>query len=102
VEDKKDNIILQALRAILRNKDAQFRSLQQEEAVSLATAKQSPLVAVLPPGSRKSLVFIVPAILAGAGITIVVALYTELKRQLVTHCIDTGLDCKSWPEVYKS
>ncbi|KAM0362018.1 hypothetical protein ACHAO7_011321 [Fusarium culmorum] len=101
-EDKKDDMILQALRAVLRDEDAQFRSPQQEEAVRLATAKQSPLVAVLPTGGGKSLVFMVPAMLAGAGVTIVVAPYAELKRQLVTRCVDAGLDCKPWPEARES
>ncbi|KAI1066984.1 hypothetical protein LB507_011678 [Fusarium sp. FIESC RH6] len=69
-----------SLRTILQDKGAQFRSPQQEEAVRLATAKQSLLVAILPTGSRKSLVFMVLAILVGVGVTIVVALYAELKR----------------------
>ncbi|KAI1067942.1 hypothetical protein LB507_004186, partial [Fusarium sp. FIESC RH6] len=91
---RKNNTILQALQAILRDKGAQFRSPQQEKAIRLATAKQSPLITMLPTGSRKSLIFIVPAILASAGVTIIVAPYTELKKQLVTHYINTGLDYK--------
>ncbi|KAL6359132.1 hypothetical protein LRP88_09333 [Fusarium phalaenopsidis] len=84
-DKKKDDMILRALRA-----------------VRLAAAKQSPLVAVLPTGGGKSLVFMVPAMLAGAGVTIVVAPFAELKRQLVTRCVDAGLDCKSWPEARES
>ncbi|KAJ4175931.1 hypothetical protein NW767_015620 [Fusarium falciforme] len=103
VEDKeKDDMILRALRAVLRDDAAQFRAPQQEEAVRLAAAKQSPLVAVLPTGGGKSLVFMIPAMLAGAGVTIVVAPFAELKRQLVTRCVDAGLDYKSWPEAHKS
>ncbi|KAI1066985.1 hypothetical protein LB507_011676 [Fusarium sp. FIESC RH6] len=82
------------MHTILRDKGTQFRSPQQKEAIRLATAKQSPLVTVLPIGSRKSLIFIVPAMLVGIGVTIVVALYAELKRQLVTRCINAGLDYK--------
>jgi hypothetical protein len=44
----------------------------------------------------------VPAMLSGAGVTIVVAPYAELKRQLITGCIDAGLDCKHWPEARES
>jgi superfamily II DNA helicase RecQ len=40
-------------------------------------------MAVLLTGGGKSLVFMVPAILASAGVTIVVAPYAELKRQLI-------------------
>ncbi|KAK2667265.1 Helicase, C-terminal, partial [Fusarium oxysporum f. sp. vasinfectum] len=73
-----------------------------EEAVRQAAAQQSPLVAVLPTGGGKSLVFMVPAMLASAGVTIVVAPYAELKRQLVQRCVDAGLDCKPWPEARSS
>ena len=97
-----EQALLEALRAVLRDDHAQFRTLQQKGAVRLAAAKESPLVAVLPTGGEKSLVFIVPAILTGSGVTIVVAPYTELKRQLVTRCIDAGLDCKHWPEAQES
>ena len=43
----------------------------------------------------------VPAMLSGSGVTIVVAPYAELKRQLVTRCIGAGLDCKHWPEAWE-
>lgn len=36
--------------------------------------------------------------LSGSGVTIVVAPYAELKRQLVTRCLDAGLDCQHWPQ----
>jgi superfamily II DNA helicase RecQ len=94
--------ILRALRTVLRNDDAQFRSPQQEMAVRAAAAKETPLVAVLPTGGGKSLIFIVPAMLSGAGVTIVVAPYAELKRQLVTRCLEAGLECKHWPEARDS
>ncbi|PON19994.1 hypothetical protein TGAM01_v211133 [Trichoderma gamsii] len=62
----------------------------------------TPLVAILPTGGGKSLTFMVPAMLAGAGVTIVVAPYAELKRQLVTRCLDAGIDCKHWPQARDS
>ena len=46
----------------------------------LAIAKESPLVIVLLTSSSKSLVFIVLVIIPSLGITIVIALYTKLKR----------------------
>ena len=97
-EQASNDAILSALRSILRDDRAQFWSPQQEEAVRLASAKETPLVAVLPTGAGKSLIFMVPAMLHGAGITVVVAPYAALKQQLATRCIDAGLDCKLWPE----
>jgi superfamily II DNA helicase RecQ len=94
--------ILKALRVALRDDHAQFRSPQQEEAVRLAASKETPIVAVLPTGGGKSLVFMIPAMLPGAGVTVVVAPYAELKRQLVSRCVDVGLDCKQWPQARDS
>ncbi|KAH7110378.1 recQ family helicase [Dactylonectria estremocensis] len=101
-ESGEDQLILRALQTILRNDHAQFQSPQQEEAMQLAAAKETPLITILPTGGSKSLVFMVPAMLTGAGVTIVVAPYAELKRQLVTRCIDAGLDCKDWPKARDS
>lgn len=101
-QDRDNQLILKALQAVLRDDHARFRTPQQEEAVRMAAAKETPLVAVLPTGGGKSLVFMVPAMLSGAGVTVVVAPYAELKRQLVTRCLDAGLDCKHWPQARDS
>ena len=66
-EASKDQLILQALRTVLRDDHAQFRTAQQEEAVRLAAAKETPLVVILPTGGGKSLIFMVPAMLSGSG-----------------------------------
>jgi hypothetical protein len=79
-ETPRRDAILKALRVVLRDDHAQFRSPQQEEAVRLSAAKETPIVAVLPTGGGKSLVFLIPAMLPGAGVTVVVAPYAELKR----------------------
>ncbi len=62
--------------------------------MQLAVAKQTLLVAVLLVGGGKSLIFIVLVTLSGSRVTIVIVLYAELKRQLVTRCTNAGLDCK--------
>ncbi len=68
----------------------------------LAMAKQTLLVAVLLVGRGKSLIFIVLAMLSRSRVTIIIALYAELKRQLVTCCINAGLNCKHWPKARDS
>jgi hypothetical protein len=40
--------------------------------------------------------------LSRSGVTIVIVLYAELKRQLVTRYTNTGLDCQHWPEARNS
>lgn len=93
-EASKDQLILQALRTVLRDDYTQFRTAQQEEAVRLAAAKETLLVVILPTGGGKSLIFMVLAILSRSKVTIVIIPYTELKRQLVTRYTDASLDCK--------
>jgi hypothetical protein len=53
------------------------------QAVRLTVAKQRPLVAILPVGGGKSLIFMAPT----------VPPYAELKKQPVTRCND---DYKYW------
>ncbi|PKK41352.1 hypothetical protein CI102_14678, partial [Trichoderma harzianum] len=60
----------------------------------IAAVKEIPLVTILLISRGKSLIFIVLAILAGAGVTIIVAPYTKLKRQLITYCLNVGINCK--------
>ena len=68
----------------------------------MTTVKESPLIIILLTSEEKSLVFIVLAILSGSRVTIVIVLYTKLKKQLVIYYINTGLDYKHWPKVCKS
>ncbi|KFY03918.1 hypothetical protein V490_00051, partial [Pseudogymnoascus sp. VKM F-3557] len=75
-----EQALLKALRVVLWDDHAQFRTPQQKEAVWLAAAKETPLVAILPTGGGKSLVFMVPAMLSGSGVTIVVVPYAKLKK----------------------
>jgi hypothetical protein len=44
----------------------------------------------------------VPAMLSRSRVTIVVAPYTKLKRQLVTRYLDAGLNYKHWPKARDS
>ena len=93
-----DRLLRRALQQALRNEDADFRSAEQKEAIQRAAAKQTPLVAILPTGAGKSLVFMVPALLIGAGMTIVVVPFRALKAQLVSRCREAGLTCSPWPK----
>ncbi|KFY03028.1 hypothetical protein V490_00322 [Pseudogymnoascus sp. VKM F-3557] len=90
-----EQALLKALRAVLWDK---FRAPQQKEAVRLAAARETPLVAILPTGGGKSLVFMMPAMLSGSGVTIVVAPYAATGHPL-HRCWAKILDCKHWPRV---
>jgi hypothetical protein len=64
----------------------------------LIIMKQTPLIAILLINERKSLIFIMLAMLFKFKVTIVIILYVKLKRQLITRYIDASLDCKHWPK----
>ncbi|KFZ20168.1 hypothetical protein V501_00278 [Pseudogymnoascus sp. VKM F-4519 (FW-2642)] len=49
-----EQALLKALRAVLRDDHAQFRTPHQKEAVRLAAANETPLVAILPTGGGKA------------------------------------------------
>ncbi len=59
----------------------------------MTAIKETLLVVILLTSRGKSLIFIVPAILSRSRVTIVVVLYTKLKRQLVTRYTNASLDC---------
>jgi hypothetical protein len=96
-----EQALLKALRAVLRDDHAQFRT-PSEGGGAAGCSEGDPTSCDPTNGRLESLVFMVPAMLSSSGVTIVVAPYAELKRQLVTRCIDAGLDCKHWPEARKS
>ncbi|KAL5430422.1 hypothetical protein PMIN07_012600 [Paraphaeosphaeria minitans] len=54
---------------------------------------QTPLVVVLPTGGGKSLLFMVPACLNHAGVTVVVVPFRALIEDLATRIRARGIDC---------
>ena len=60
----------------------------------MVAIKETLLVVILSTSRGKSLIFIILAILFGSGVTIIIALYTKLKWQLVTYYINTSLNYK--------
>ena len=88
--------IEQAMRCVLRDPAAKFRSQQQEEAVKAVLRRESPLVVVLPTGGGKSLVFMLPASLSQSGVTIVVAPFKALVDNLVERCKLADINCILW------
>lgn len=55
--------------------------------------KQTPLVVVLPTGSRKSLLFMVAALVETGSITVVVVPYQALRANLVERMKASGINC---------
>jgi superfamily II DNA helicase RecQ len=58
--------------------------------------KQTPLVVVLPTSSRKSLLFMVAALVETGGMTVVVMPYRALQANLVERMKVSGINCIEW------
>jgi superfamily II DNA helicase RecQ len=73
-----------------------FRSIEQEQALYAVLDKQTPLVVVLPMGGGKSLLFALPALIKGTGVTVVIVPYKALIVDLVGRLRGYGVDCIEW------
>jgi superfamily II DNA helicase RecQ len=65
--------------------EAEFRGVQRE-AIDAITAGESPVVAVMPTGGGKSLLFMLPAFAEQGGTTVVVVLLIALRGDIKRRC----------------
>ncbi|KAH1712271.1 hypothetical protein KXX60_006462 [Aspergillus fumigatus] len=64
-----------------------MRAIQQGE---------SPVVAVMPTGGGKSMLFMVPVFTAPGGTTIVVVPLVALQADMMRRCQELGISCVAW------
>ncbi|KAF4310443.1 Helicase [Botryosphaeria dothidea] len=76
-------------------KEAEFRSIQ-EEAVTAIQAGVSPVVAVMPTGAGKSILFMLPAWTEPGGTTVVVVPLIALRADMKERCSKLGISCTEW------
>jgi superfamily II DNA helicase RecQ len=74
---------------------AEFRGVQKE-AIKAITAGQSPVVAVMPTGGGKSLLFMLPAFAEQGGTTVVVVPLIALRGNIKRRCQKLGISCVEW------
>ena len=72
-----------------------FRGIQQP-AIQAIQDGASPIVAIMPTGGGKSMLFMLPAFAAPGGCTIVVVPLLSLRADLVQRCRAAGISCVSW------
>ena len=88
--------VLRAMQKALGTREVEYRSPEQERAVAAVLNQESPVVIVLPTGGGKSLTFMGPACLPEAGVTIVVAPFQALEKNIIGRCQEKGIDCIKW------
>lgn len=69
---------------------------KQKEALQAICHGQSPIVAILPTGGGKSLLFMLPAWLNPTGLTVVVVPLVILRRDLLARCRSYDISCAEW------
>ena len=75
---------------------ASFKSPEQREGLAAVLRGESPVVAILPTGGGKSLLFMLPAQLKDARTTIVVAPFVALAEDIANRCGAAGIPCIQW------
>jgi superfamily II DNA or RNA helicase len=88
--------ITEAIKKALRTNTVEYRSPEQKRAVEAVVNKESSVVVVLLTGSEKSLTFIDTACLPQADMTIVVALFQTLEKNLIGQCQEKEINCIKW------
>jgi superfamily II DNA helicase RecQ len=75
--------------------ECEFRGVRKE-AINDTTAGESPVVAIMPTGGGKSLLFMLPAFVEQGGTTIVVALFIALRGDMKRRYQKLGISCSEW------
>lgn len=74
---------------------ATFRSVQKD-AIEAVVGGESPVVAVMPTGAGKSMLFMLPAWAEQGGTTIVVVPLIALRGDMKRRCEKLGISCAAW------
>jgi hypothetical protein len=75
--------------------EAEFRGVQKE-AINAITASESPVVAVIPTGGGKSLLFMLPAFVEQSGTTVIVVPLIALRCDMKRRRQKLGISCVEW------
>lgn len=83
-----------ALQSLFGDNTVRFRGIQGRTLQAIA-AGESPIITVIPTGAGKSLLFILPAWIAG-GLTVVVVPLLSLRTDLLQRYTTLGILCVEW------
>jgi len=75
---------------------AKYKTAKQEEAVQVVVSGLSPVIVVLGTGEGKSLLYMLPQRLPGAGTTVLIVPLVALKQDTVRRCEVMGIECRVW------
>ena len=88
--------LLGGLRKLYSNEYMEWKSPEQEQALTLIMSWTEQVVAVLPTGAGKSLLFMLPCTLPDAGVTILVVPLVSLRGDLLRRLEERGIKHLIW------
>ena len=87
-----------ALRQVVGQGDADFKNVEQEEAVILAVEGKRDALVILPTGCGKSMTFLLAAFMNPRKLCIVVAPLVALQKDLEGRCRTLGIQVSMWKD----
>ena len=84
------------VRRLFKTEAARYRSPEQRTALEHVVSGTSHILAVLPTGGGKSLLFQLPTLLAGARHTVVIIPFRALQDDLLKKCTELGIPSSRW------
>ena len=87
---------LVGLQKMYGDMNMRFKSTKQAEAIKLALKREKDILAILPTGEGKSLIFQLPAFLEMDLTTVVIIPFVALVEEMEERCKDLGLSCQVW------
>jgi superfamily II DNA helicase RecQ len=79
----------------LEEKEGEFRGVQKQ-AIEAIQERVSQVVAVMPTGTGKSILFMLPAWVQRGGTTVVIVPLTVLRHDMQQRCARLGISCAEW------
>jgi superfamily II DNA helicase RecQ len=90
------NALLGGLRKLYQNEEIQWKSAEQEQALTVIMSWTEQVVAILPTGAGKTALVMVPCTLPDAGITVLVLPLVSLRGDLLRRIQELGIDHLEW------
>jgi superfamily II DNA helicase RecQ len=90
--------IRQGAQRLFQDTKFEWRSPEQERAITTVLSGAEQVVAILPTGAGKSMLFLLPCTLPGAGVTIVIVPLVSLRADLLRRIGKLGIEHLVWAE----
>jgi RecQ family ATP-dependent DNA helicase len=87
---------LKTLRKFYGNKQATFKSPQQAKALQLVIDGRKDVLAILPTGGGKSLLFFLPTLMEPGMTTVVIVPLIAVTDDLRDRCVKANISCANW------